>query len=105
MGPLDHMAPEHWFVLTALLQAADVYTTLRALKLGGREANPLIKRLMDAIGVKEALLLVKIAALIPLWVFRDLTPVWAWAFLVAFYGWVLWNNAGVIRKLKEKQST
>ena len=104
MGPLDHMAPEHWFVLTALLQAADVYTTLRALKLGGREANPLIKRLMDAIGVKEALLLVKIVALIPLWVWVDRIPTEAWAAVTALYGWVLWHNASVVRKLKEKQS-
>lgn len=46
-----------------------------------------------------ALLLVKIAALIPLWVFRDLTPEWAWVALVAFYAWVLVNNFGVLRKM------
>lgn len=57
------MTPYHFFVILVALQLADIYTTLRAIKLGGREANPVIKRLMDAIGVKEALLLAKIAAL------------------------------------------
>lgn len=98
------MTPELWFSVLAALQLGDVYTTLRALKLGGREANPVIKRLMDAIGVKEALLLAKIAALVPLWVWVDRIPTEAWVAITALYGWVLWNNAGVIRKLKEKKS-
>ena len=92
------MTPETLFIIACILQAGDIYTTLRAIKLGAVESNPVIKRLMDAIGVKEALLLVKIAALIPLWVFRDQVPLWAWIGLIVLYVAVIWNNLRVIEK-------
>ena len=51
------------YLLTTLtlLQAADFYTTYTALKSGtGQEANPFAKKLMDAIGVVPALVLLKV---------------------------------------------
>ena len=48
-------------ITLTLLQAADFYTTYTALKSGtGQEANPFAKKLMDAIGVVPALVLLKV---------------------------------------------
>ena len=98
------MTSTNFFLILVALQLADIYTTLRAIKLGAVETNTLVHKLMGIFGLKEGLLLVKIAAMIPLWVFRDLTPLWAWIALIVFYVAVIWNNLGVIRKLKEKKS-
>lgn len=45
--------------LLAGLQAVDAYTTWRVLRLGGSEANPLVRWLMDRCGVGLALVLTK----------------------------------------------
>ena len=48
-------------ITLTLLQAADFYTTYTALKSGkGQEANPFAKKLMDAIGIIPALLVLKV---------------------------------------------
>ena len=57
------------FALLIAAQIADAYTTLEALKRPGvYEANPFMRKLMDKIGVKEALLLVKVASCAVVWV-------------------------------------
>ena len=56
------------FILLIAAQIADAYTTLQALKRPGvYEANPFLRKIMDAIGVKEALLLVKVASCVVVW--------------------------------------
>ncbi len=56
------------FFLLVVAQVLDAYTTVLALKKPGNyEANPLLKMLMDKIGVKEALLLVKVVSCAIVW--------------------------------------
>lgn len=51
-------------VLFIVLQGLDAWTTFRALQRPGCiEANPLVKRVMDAIGVIPALVVMKIFAI------------------------------------------
>ena len=57
------------FALLIAVQIADAVTTVQALKRPGNyEANPALKWLMDKIGVKEALFLVKVASCAVVWV-------------------------------------
>jgi len=64
--------------LFALLQIADVITTVQALKRGGREANPVIRYLMNlgplpwiaiklAVAAMAALILYRTGLVWPLW--------------------------------------
>lgn len=56
------------FAALVIAQVLDAYTTIEALKRPGNyEANPALKWLMDKIGVKEALLLVKVASCAIVW--------------------------------------
>lgn len=48
------------FVIVNIL---DCVTTVRALQAGGTEANPVMKKVMDLIGVIPALVIMKIIAL------------------------------------------
>jgi hypothetical protein len=48
-------------VIIALLQLVDGYTTREILKHGGRELNPIQKRLMDWLGVIPSLVVSKFA--------------------------------------------
>lgn len=43
--------PEHWpLVAMAIAQLADVLTTIRVLRAGGREMNPVIAWMMESLG-------------------------------------------------------
>jgi hypothetical protein len=56
------------FALLILAQVLDAHTTILALqKPGNYEANKAIKWLMDRLGVKEALLFVKVASCAIVW--------------------------------------
>lgn len=83
----------------ALLQLADAYTTSRILKAGGVETNKLMRRLMEQIGVTEALVLTKtLAIVIVVMAFAaGHLPVWVLAALCAFYVLVVLNNVLVMR--------
>lgn len=86
------------FYLLIALQVADIITTIIALRGPAHEANPLLARLMDKIGVVPTLILVKGAAISFFWYYQALLPnplMWA---LCAFYVWIVFNNVKVIRK-------
>lgn len=89
------------FILLVILQALDAWTTIQALKRPGLvESNKFLAWLIDKIGLKEALLLVKVASCAIVWIgvmnlfgmgHRQL----AFALLgggCAFYAAVVWNN-------------
>ena len=76
------------------LQIADIWSTDKALRLGKREANPLLNWLFqrfDPIGVMVAM---KLVAAWLLW-YADVYVVTG--LLCAFYLWVVDNNIRVIR--------
>lgn len=53
---------EFIFLVTLIvLQVLDILTTQKVLKLGGYEANPAMKWLMDKVGVNESLFGSKLA--------------------------------------------
>ena len=83
------------------LQAIDVASTLYAMKLGAKEANPLVAKAMAWFDNPLVALLVLKCAVIALiaWQYAIL-PWWVLALLCAFYVWVIRNNLGIIRGLK-----
>lgn len=84
-----------FLALFALLNVADVWTTLKALKMGKREANPLLNWLfqrLDPIGVMVSM---KVAATWLLW-YADIYFVTAAC--CALYVWVVINNWKVIEE-------
>ena len=86
------------FAVLVALNIVDVYTTARALALGAREANPVMRKLMDRLGIVPALLLSKAVALGILWwqIDHPWMP-YVLSALCALYVYVVANNMRVIR--------
>lgn len=75
-----------------LLQIGDFITTKKGMEIGLREVNPLLRRLMDKVGVVPALLLAKSLAVIGgvvLWYLQQEIVIGA---LIVFYLYVVINN-------------
>jgi Domain of unknown function (DUF5658) len=86
-------------MIIVALQLADIVTTVLCLNTGkAHEANPILSKLFDAIGVIPALVLIKgafIATLI--WAAPHVDPALLWL-CVAAYAWVIFNNLRVLQK-------
>jgi len=95
------MTPETitMLIILAALQVADALTTIKALALGGREANPVIRAAMDLLGVKPALVLKGVVVVGTAWHM----PVEFLQGMMAIYIAVVAWNLRVIRKLKVRQ--
>ena len=98
------------FVLAALLtllQLVDGWTTYQALKLGGKEANPIVAEIMDTLGVYPTLVIIKVGAAAAGWAFALMDgdiDVRA-AFLVLLMALMIWfavANWQELQKLKGK---
>jgi hypothetical protein len=81
----------------ALLQVLDAWTTLKALKMGGREKNPLLAKAFEHFDPLYVLIVAKAFAVGVVW--------WAnWELLTglacALYVWVVNNNLDVIQGKK-----
>lgn len=82
-------------LLFILLQVADGYTTVRGLKLGAREGNPLLAWLFERFEPVLVLLVVKTASIIAVAVVNcDILT----AFVCGVYVPVVLNNIRVLRK-------
>lgn len=79
------------FVLIVVLQAADAYLTWRILGTGGRELNPVMRLLMDRIGIMPGLLVAKVvlSATIDIFLY-DQPPLLV--LIAVLYGCVIVNN-------------
>ncbi|MBN3003346.1 hypothetical protein JW897_06300 [Chromobacterium alkanivorans] len=89
-------------VLAVLLQLLDVATTVYALKrLGARELNGHLARLMARVGVLPALLLTKLALLLGCVLLRPPWP--AYALLCAMYIAIVGNNLYQINKGRQNR--
>lgn len=85
------------------MQILDILTTKKVLELGGYEANPIMKWLMDKVGVNQALFGSKLAFIGLCVVFTlhaGVTSLWALFPLNVFYVGILINNLKVIKRLK-----
>lgn len=85
------------FLVFALLQLADVYTTIRVLREGGEERNRLVRYLMDRLDWGWILVKLAIAAGAA-WLIYESGSVWPiWA-LNALYAYVVAHNYREMRR-------
>ena len=83
------------FLLFILLQVADGWTTITALNMNGREANPLLNYLFRKFGVVQTLLVSKLLSItiVGMLVYDH----WAVWFLVVVYTFVVAHNLKQIK--------
>jgi ABC-type transport system involved in Fe-S cluster assembly fused permease/ATPase subunit len=82
-----------FLVIFILLNVADIWTTDKALKMGKREANPLLNWLFQRFDPVGVMVVMKVAAAWLLW-YADFYLITAGA--CALYLWVVINNWNVI---------
>lgn len=87
-------------ILLVALFLADGVTTVALLKAGGREANPVMAGLMNAMGIKPALIVTRVILIAVALVYTDATTQIGAAIL---FGAVVANNLRVIHKLRNPQ--
>ena len=87
--------------LLILLQVADIITTIIALRGPAHESNPILKKIMDRIGVVPALLLVKGGFIAFLWYYQAMLPEPLLWLLCAGYVWIVAHNIFTIKKGKQ----
>lgn len=88
------------FAALVVLQLADIATTFYIISRQiGREANPVMAWIIRKCGLAPGLLLPKAAVLTALYLalLEHSMPHWMLAGLIILYGWVIYNNVGVIR--------
>lgn len=85
------------YILVAL-QLVDMVSTIIALRGQAHESNPILKNIMDAIGIVPALVLVKGGFIAFLLYFQALLPVALIVGLCAFYVYIVYHNIETIKK-------
>jgi hypothetical protein len=79
------------------LQVLDIATTLKALKLGGREVNPVLAKAFNYADPLAVMVVVKLAGVWALWY---LDNYFITGLLCAVYLWVVDRNLAVVKKLQ-----
>jgi hypothetical protein len=80
------------------LQGLDIWTTLKALKLGGREVNPVLAKAFNYADPLAVMVVVKLAGVWALW---WLDNYFVTGLLCAVYLWVVDRNLAVVKKLQK----
>ena len=80
------------------LQALDIWTTLKALKLGGREVNPVLAKAFNYADPLAVMVAVKLAGVWALW-YVDLYVLTG--IMCAVYLYVVDQNLAVVKKLQQ----
>ena len=78
-----------------VLQIGDIWSTLTALKLGGREVNPVLAKAFNYADPLAVMVAIKLAGVWALW---WLDNYFVTGLLCAVYLWVVDNNLRVIKK-------
>jgi hypothetical protein len=81
------------------LNALDVWSTLKALKLGGREVNPILAKAFNYADPLAVMVVIKLAGVWALW-WLDMYVLTG--IMCALYLYVVDRNLGVIEKLKKR---
>ena len=89
-----------WFTALVVLTLVDVGTTLKGLKSGATEANPIMRRVMKVLGVREALIVLKGGYLALAYFAPPESPTEQWAAL-GIYAAVAVNNLRVLRAMEK----
>ena len=92
------MTTLHLLYAVLALQVADVLSTLYAFRNGATEANPAMRKLIEALGTVPGLLLPKIAFAVPVWVYRDQFQEWGLLLIIGVYALVVANNLRIATK-------
>lgn len=92
------MTTENLFYILIALQVLDVLSTLYAFRNGATEANPVMRRIMEAIGTVPGLLLPKVIFAVPVWLYRDQFQDWGLWLVCAGYALVVVNNLRIAKK-------
>ena len=88
----DILPPLAWLAILGALQVVDWYTTVTLLDGGGRELNPVVRRLMDALGVEPALAVKSVLVMVcGMWLLAY--PPWIILLVAIYVGVVGWNLA------------
>ncbi len=86
------------FIFIAL-QVLDIATTLKALKLGGREVNPVLAKLFEKFDPLATMVAVKLAGVWALWY---LDMYFVTGLMCAVYLWVVDRNLAVVKNLQSR---
>ena len=89
-----------FLLIFSVLQVLDIWTTITALKMGCREANPILAKLFEKADPLAVLVPVKLLSVWTLW-WADIY--WLTAIFCAVYLYVVDNNLNVIKKAKEQK--
>jgi hypothetical protein len=87
-----------FLVIFAVLQVLDIWTTLTALKLGGREVNPVLAKLFNYADPLAVMVAIKLAGVWALW---WLDNYFVTGLLCAVYLYVVDQNLAVVKKLQK----
>ena len=91
------MTTHHWFAAFVSVNVLDAVLTLYALRLGGAEANPLIRALMRRVHPALALVIVKGAFIVAVAVWlADVAP-WLPLLTGIFAAICAWNAVQIVR--------
>jgi hypothetical protein len=85
------------FIFIAL-QALDIWTTLRALKLGGREVNPVLAKAFNYADPLTVMVVIKLAGIWALW-YVDMYVITG--IMCAVYLWIVDRNLAVVQNLQK----
>lgn len=85
------------FIFIAL-QALDIWTTLKALKLGGREVNPVLAKAFNYADPLVVMVVIKLAGIWALW-YVDMYVITG--IMCAVYLYIVDRNLAVVQKLQK----
>ena len=90
-------------IAALVLQVLDYLTTIKAIELGGREANPVVRKLMTKFGLKTGLGIAKLVGVVAVVILYNtearVAEIGLWA-LVLFYTFVVISNSYHIKNMK-----
>ena len=79
-------------ILFGFLQVADGYTTYKLLSNGGRELNPVMRWVMDKLGMVQGLVLMKLLTIgLVAAAFSEALTFWLCVLYICVVGWNTYN--------------
>lgn len=99
----QYTAVELWAMCFYALQVGDAITTYVALKMGGREGNPVVRKVIETIGLIPALLIFKALSVAGVYYGANAMGADVLTFWTLFYVGVVGWNIAQINKLRGRK--